>query len=170
MKVEFYYKKNKAKNTFICSSWYLYIDVQVLNWRTTLKFPKEYVEKLTPASINFVQRLICDHSIRLGGINGSAAVKAHPWFKGVDFDSIHELEAPHRSDMCKQFDKLETDLKNLDVSDPAFEKTIETITCNFDDFPDEPLPGAPEGRIGGKYNIVIFFEYIFISFFYEKET
>jgi len=124
---------------------------KVLNWRTTLSFPKEYVEKLSPASINFVRRLICDPSVRLGSINGAADVKSHPWLKDVDFDTIHEQQAPHTSEMCTNIVALKEKLQKLDVKDPVFEDTIHTITCNFDDFPDEPLPGAPEGRIGGKH-------------------
>ena len=50
--------------------------------------------------------------------------------------------------MSADVDAMFEHLKVLEHQDPKFDAIIKEITQNFDDFPDEPLPGAHEGRIG----------------------
>jgi hypothetical protein len=66
----------------------------------------------------------------------------------MPFERMHELEAPHVPHFSQSVDDIFSLLQKLDANDPQFEQLVHEITANFDEFPDEPLPGAPEGLIG----------------------
>jgi len=110
-------------------------------------FPRDCVNRLSPVCLDFVRRLICDPDQRIG-MSGSTEIRQHPWFAEVHFDSIRELEAPHVPSFSQDVDSIFKQLQELEATDMQFGELIQEITSNFDDFPDEPLPGAPEGRIG----------------------
>ena len=41
-------------------------------------------------------------------------------------------------------------MKQMDASDPQFAALVSEMTSNFDDFPDEPMPGTgADGKAGG---------------------
>lgn len=120
---------------------------KIIHWRKSLVFPRDVVQRVSPTSIDFVRRLICDPENRIG-INGSEEIRAHPWFSPIDYSTIHELQAPHVPAFSENVDKILEELKTLPHTEPRFMQLIDEITANFDKFPDEPLPGAPEGKIG----------------------
>jgi len=118
---------------------------KILAWRSTLAFPRERAAKLSPTAIDFIRRLICDPDQRLG-LRGSGELKSHPWFAGVNFDTIRDKEAPFVPTFSRSVADLFQELRTRQPTDPVFQQIIEEITSNFDNFPDEPLPG--EGRLG----------------------
>jgi len=59
---------------------------KIVNWKKTLMFPKN----LNPAAEDILRRLITDSSKRLGW----EEIKAHPFFRGLDWDSIRRTKAP----------------------------------------------------------------------------
>ncbi|GBG25923.1 Protein kinase, putative [Hondaea fermentalgiana] len=120
---------------------------KIIHWRKSLAFPRECVQRLSPECVKFVQRLICDPEDRLG-MNGAADIKAQPWLSSIDFAKIREAEAPHVPKFSADVDTIFTQLQLYDHQSREFNALIQEITSLFDDFPDEPLPGAPEGRIG----------------------
>jgi hypothetical protein len=63
-----------------------------MQWKKTFTIPAE--AKLSQASIDILQRLICDSDCRLGR-NGSEEIKAHPFFKDVDWETMRQLKAPY---------------------------------------------------------------------------
>ncbi|KAH1081456.1 hypothetical protein J1N35_021217 [Gossypium stocksii] len=63
---------------------------KIVNWKTHLKFPEE--AKLSAEAIDLISKLLCDVSHRLGS-KGAGEIKEHPWFQGVDWDRIYEMEA-----------------------------------------------------------------------------
>ena len=65
---------------------------KIMQWKKTFTIPAE--AKLSQASIDILQRLICDADCRLGR-NGVEEIKAHPFFKDVDWDAMRELTAPY---------------------------------------------------------------------------
>ena len=93
--------------------------IQIINWRTYLKFPNE--AKLSTEAKDLICRLMCNVELRLG-TKGAHEIKvgtfklsyllylslhrrlcaqltwiswcqAHPWFKGVQWDRLYQMEA-----------------------------------------------------------------------------
>lgn len=65
---------------------------KVLDWKNTFVIPKE--ARLSMESTDLLRRLICHPSERLG-CNGVDEIKAHPFFKGVDWKRIRDITAPN---------------------------------------------------------------------------
>ncbi|XP_031284387.1 serine/threonine-protein kinase 38-like [Pistacia vera] len=63
---------------------------KIVNWRTHLKFPEE--AKLSPEAKDLISKLLCNVNQRLGS-KGSDEIKAHPWFDGVNWDKLYQIEA-----------------------------------------------------------------------------
>ncbi|KAE8699528.1 Serine/threonine-protein kinase tricorner [Hibiscus syriacus] len=63
---------------------------KIVNWRTHLKCPEE--AKLSEEATDLISKLLCDVNHRLGS-NGAGEIKEHPWFRGVDWDRIYEIDA-----------------------------------------------------------------------------
>ncbi|GBB97232.1 hypothetical protein RclHR1_29440002 [Rhizophagus clarus] len=64
---------------------------KIINWRDQLYFPDDV--HLGPEAENLVRRLICAPEQRLGR-HGAEEIKVHPFFAGVDWDTIRSIEAP----------------------------------------------------------------------------
>ncbi|KEP50292.1 AGC/NDR kinase [Rhizoctonia solani 123E] len=98
---------------------------KILNWRTSLRFPPR--PRISREGVDLMARLLCEPEDRIGAqgglpmamnrrsgflggsLDGAADIKAHPWFKNIDFARIHEQEAPfkpelQRPDDTKHFD------------------------------------------------------------------
>ncbi|XP_010265016.1 PREDICTED: serine/threonine-protein kinase tricorner-like isoform X2 [Nelumbo nucifera] len=63
---------------------------KIVNWRTHLKFPEE--AKLSPEAKDLISKLLCHVDQRLG-TRGADEIKAHPWFNGVEWDKLYQMEA-----------------------------------------------------------------------------
>lgn len=65
---------------------------KILNWEETLRFPPEAV--LSFEAKDLIHRLICDSKNRLGATEGIEEFKAHPFFKGIDWNNLHRMTPP----------------------------------------------------------------------------
>ncbi|KAL9992038.1 putative protein kinase AGC-NDR family [Helianthus debilis subsp. tardiflorus] len=63
---------------------------KIVNWRTHLKFPEE--AKLSPEAKDLICKLLCNVEKRLG-TKGAHEIKAHPWFKGIQWEKLYQMEA-----------------------------------------------------------------------------
>ncbi|KAJ6336152.1 hypothetical protein OIU78_012707 [Salix suchowensis] len=63
---------------------------KIVNWRTHLKFPEEV--RLSPEAKDLISKLLCNVDQRLG-TDGADEIKAHPWFNGVGWDKLYQMEA-----------------------------------------------------------------------------
>ncbi|QCE05080.1 serine/threonine-protein kinase tricorner-like [Vigna unguiculata] len=63
---------------------------KIVNWRTNLKFPEE--AKLSVEAKDLICRLLCNVEQRLG-TKGADEIKAHPWFKGIEWDKLYKMKA-----------------------------------------------------------------------------
>ncbi|KAJ6684910.1 SERINE/THREONINE-PROTEIN KINASE [Salix purpurea] len=63
---------------------------KIVNWRTHLKFPEE--ARLSPEAKDLISKLLCNVDQRLG-TDGADEIKAHPWFNGVGWDKLYQMEA-----------------------------------------------------------------------------
>lgn len=81
---------------------------KIINWKQTLVFPGE--APLSDESVDLIKGLICDSSSRLTFEH----IKAHPFFEGVNFDTIRQSEAPiipvvSKEDDVSNFDQFKDD-------------------------------------------------------------
>ncbi|TYJ09483.1 hypothetical protein E1A91_A11G144700v1 [Gossypium mustelinum] len=89
---------------------------KIVNWKTHLKFPEE--AKLSAEATDLISKLLCDVSHRLGS-KGAGEIKEHPWFQGVDWDRIYEMEAAFIPEV------------NNELDTQNFEKFDECSVCLF---------------------------------------
>lgn len=64
---------------------------KILNWQETLVFPEDI--HLSPESENLIRMLLTSQEKRLGR-GGAHEIKAHPFFRGVDWSQIRQYSAP----------------------------------------------------------------------------
>lgn len=74
---------------------------KIVNWRTYLKFPDE--AKLTLEAKDLICRLLCDVDQRLGS-RGGDDIKGHPWFNGIQWDKLYEMEAAYKPEVNGELD------------------------------------------------------------------
>ncbi|KAG5075680.1 hypothetical protein JHK84_056911 [Glycine max] len=63
---------------------------KIVNWRNYLKFPEEV--KISAEAKDLISRLLCNVDQRLG-TKGADEIKAHPWFKGIEWDKLYQIKA-----------------------------------------------------------------------------
>ncbi|KAK6944793.1 Protein kinase domain [Dillenia turbinata] len=74
---------------------------KIVHWRNHLKFPED--TRLTPEAKDLICRLLCDVENRLG-TGGADQIKAHPWFKDVEWDKLYEMEAAFKPEVNNELD------------------------------------------------------------------
>ncbi|EIW83144.1 kinase-like protein [Coniophora puteana RWD-64-598 SS2] len=115
---------------------------KILNWRQSLKFPSR--PHVSQEGINLMKQLLCEPEDRLGSqasssvfrpdslavhgrrsgfmlpgtatgcIDGAHLIKAHPWFRGIDWQSIHRYPAPYKPELITP-----EDTRHFDSDIPA---------------------------------------------------
>jgi len=115
---------------------------KIVNWPETLVFPPEATAPLSPQCVDFVKRLMCSVSSRLGRNDGLAEIRTHPWLATVQWEQLRSMPAPFVPDICAKLEPTLDQLRALPSSDPKFAPLVKELTANFDDFPDKPLPGG----------------------------
>ncbi|KAI4336980.1 hypothetical protein L6164_015445 [Bauhinia variegata] len=66
---------------------------KIINWKICLKFPEEI--KISDEAKDLICHLLCDVETRLG-TRGVEEIKAHPWFRGIQWDMLYEMEAAYK--------------------------------------------------------------------------
>lgn len=108
---------------------------KIVNWRTHLKFPEE--AKLSAEAKDLISRLLCNVAHRLG-TKGAHEIKAHPWFKGIQWESLYQMEAafvPEVNDELdtqnfEKFEELGTTGQSSSRSGP-WKKMLPSKDVNF---------------------------------------
>ncbi|KAF3968441.1 hypothetical protein ACB098_02G085900 [Castanea mollissima] len=129
---------------------------KIVNWRTHLKFPEE--AKLSPEAKDLISRLLCNVDQRLG-TKGADEIKAHPWFKGIEWDKLYQMKAafiPEVNDELdtQNFEKFEEADNQIQTSSKAgpWRKMLSSKDINFVGYTyknfeivnDHQLPGIAE--------------------------
>lgn len=86
---------------------------KIMHWRKTFKVPPE--ANLSQASTDILKRLICDTETRLGR-NGVDEIKAHPFFKGIDWDTVRKMTPPYIPQVASEISNENFD--QFDEEDP----------------------------------------------------
>eukprot|EP00937_MAST-01D_sp_MAST-1D-sp2_P000099 g99.t1 len=118
---------------------------KIVNWPDTLVFPADATRGLSAPCLDFVKRLMCNVPQRLGRDKGLADIKKHPWLADVAWDTMRSQRAPFVPDLCTKLEPTLDKLRGMPSTHRDFPAIVKELTANFDDFPDNPLPGA-----GGK--------------------
>ncbi|XP_057722413.1 uncharacterized protein LOC130936366 [Arachis stenosperma] len=109
---------------------------KIVNWKSHLKFPEE--ARLSPEAKDLISKLLCNVPQRLGS-NGADEIKAHPFFNGVVWDKLYQMEAafiPEVNDELdtQNFEKFEESdnhvLKSASRSGP-WRKMLSSKDMNF---------------------------------------
>ncbi|KAK4415715.1 Serine/threonine-protein kinase CBK1 [Sesamum alatum] len=74
---------------------------KIVHWRNHLRFPNE--SRLTPQAKDLIRRLLRDADNRLGS-HGVDEIKAHPWFKDIEWDKLYEIEAAYKPEVTGELD------------------------------------------------------------------
>ncbi|KAI3898604.1 hypothetical protein MKW98_000717 [Papaver atlanticum] len=108
---------------------------KIVNWRTHLKFPEE--AKLSVEAKDLIGKLLCNVEQRLG-TKGANEIKAHPWFDGVEWDRLYQMEAafiPEVNDELdtqnfEKFEEAENQIQTSAKSGP-WRKMLSSKDINF---------------------------------------
>ncbi|KAM0985485.1 hypothetical protein ACFX13_012972 [Malus domestica] len=129
---------------------------KIVNWRTHLQFPEE--AKLSPEAKDLISKLLCNVDQRLG-TKGADEIKAHSWFKGIEWDKLYQMKAafiPEVNDELdtQNFEKLEEGDNQIETSTRAgpWRKMLSSKDVNFVGYTyknfeivnDDQLPGIAE--------------------------
>ncbi|XP_059445060.1 uncharacterized protein LOC132176917 [Corylus avellana] len=129
---------------------------KIVNWRTHLKFPEE--AKLSPEAKDLISKMLCNVDHRLG-TKGADEIKAHPWFKGIEWDKLYQMKAafiPEVNDELdtQNFEKFEEADNQIQTSSKAgpWRKMLSSKDINFVGYTyknfeivnDHQLPGIAE--------------------------
>ncbi|OVA15819.1 Protein kinase domain [Macleaya cordata] len=115
---------------------------KIINWRTCLKFPEE--PKISANAKDLICHLLCDVETRLG-TRGVEEIKAHPWFGGVEWDKLYEMEAAYKPIVNGELD-----------------------TQNFEKFDDVEDPTSALPRVGPWRKMLTSKDANFIGYTYKK--
>lgn len=134
---------------------------KIANWRTSLRFPsKPYVSR---EAQDFIASLICAKEDRLGSKYGASEIKAHPFFRSIDFDTIHTQTPPFVPELNSLDDTkyFEDDIEDAPIA-PA------DVGAGFD--PNATRDPMLNDKVQGEHLLQIRKNLAFqVSFFDEKE-
>ncbi|MBA0852844.1 hypothetical protein Goshw_010364, partial [Gossypium schwendimanii] len=109
---------------------------KIVNWKNHLKFPEE--ANLSSEAEDLINKLLCNVNQRLGS-NGADEIKAHPWFEGVDWDRIYQMDAafiPEVNDELdtqnfEKFDESENPVRKPSSKSGPWRKMLSSKDLNF---------------------------------------
>ena len=88
---------------------------KILHWQQTLVIPAE--ANLSPHATDILKKLMCDSEHRLGK-NGVEEIKAHEFFRGIDWDRIRQKVSPYRPQVKSAIDTTRFD--KFDEEEPFY--------------------------------------------------
>ncbi|CAH8337577.1 unnamed protein product [Eruca vesicaria subsp. sativa] len=111
---------------------------KIVSWRTQLVFPED--ARLTPEARDLICSLLCDSDHRLGSHGaGAEQIKAHPWFKDVEWEKLYEMDAAFKpvvngeldTQNFMKFDEVDCPKPTRTGSGPSWKVSITPQNINF---------------------------------------
>ncbi|KAL0366188.1 UNVERIFIED_CONTAM: Serine/threonine-protein kinase-like [Sesamum radiatum] len=115
---------------------------KIINWKACLKFPEE--PKISDEAKDLISHLLCDVDKRLG-TRGVEEIKEHPWFRGVKWESLYEMEAAYKPTVNGDLD-----------------------TQNFEKFDEGEKPPSNAPRVGPWRKMLTSKDANFIGYTFKK--
>ncbi|KAF5740679.1 hypothetical protein HS088_TW11G00756 [Tripterygium wilfordii] len=115
---------------------------KIVNWRACLKFPEE--PKISAEARDLICHFLCDVETRLG-TRGVDELKAHPWFRRIQWDKLYETEAAYTPKVSGDLD-----------------------TQNFEKFPDVEGPPSTAPTVGPWRKMLTSKDTNFIGYTFRK--
>ena len=88
---------------------------KILNWQKYLKIPSK--TKITKEAEDLIKKLINNSSERLGK-RGAQEIKAHPFFKGFDWENVRNTKAPFIPQLKSEYDTVY--FETFDAKEPFY--------------------------------------------------
>ncbi|CAH2061816.1 unnamed protein product, partial [Iphiclides podalirius] len=102
--------------------------------------PDDAAAQVSEEAKDLIRRLICSSENRLGK-NGLQDFKSHPWFSGLEWESVREMQAPFVPDVASP-----TDTSNFDVDDTDIRRVQPPYARLSEAVPPPPPSAAFSGR------------------------
>ncbi|GMI85744.1 nuclear Dbf2-related 5 [Hibiscus trionum] len=127
---------------------------KIVNWKNHLKFPEE--AQLSPEAKDLISKLLCNVNQRLGS-NGAGEIKAHPWFEGVDWDRIYQMDAafiPEVNDELdtqnfEKFDESDVPVGKSSSKSGPWRKMLSSKDLNFVGYTYKNFEIVNDGQVPG---------------------
>jgi len=88
---------------------------KIVHWRNYLTFPENI--RLSPEARHLICSLLCDVNNRLGS-RGAHEIKAHPWFRDIQWDKLYDMDAAYKPEVNGALD-TQNFMKYDEVDPPA---------------------------------------------------
>mmetsp|Transcript_11278 Transcript_11278/g.31423 ORF Transcript_11278/g.31423 Transcript_11278/m.31423 type:complete len:463 (-) Transcript_11278:133-1521(-) len=124
---------------------------KIVNWKHYLRIPEE--SKLSNAARDFILGLMCGVNDRLGTRGGVNEIKAHPFFRGIDWSTLYSKAAAYQPTVLhdldtSNFEKFEEDenmnTPNRRSSRIDIAQDVNFVGYNYKDF--EAIPSISRTR------------------------
>ncbi|XP_043252876.1 serine/threonine-protein kinase Genghis Khan isoform X3 [Colletes gigas] len=108
---------------------------KIMNHKNCFDFPTDDMYEVSEEAKDLMKKLICSSEFRLGQ-NGIDDFKKHPWFDGVNWDTLRDSTAPYIPEVSSptdtsNFDVDDTDVRSSDAVPPAANSAFSALHLPF---------------------------------------
>ncbi|KAK0091664.1 hypothetical protein PV326_002890 [Microctonus aethiopoides] len=108
---------------------------RIMNHKNCFDFPADDAYDVSDEAKDLMKKLICSSDFRLGQ-NGIDDFKKHPWFNGVNWDTLRDSTAPYIPEVSSptdtsNFDVDDTDVRSSDAVPPSANSAFSALHLPF---------------------------------------
>ncbi|XP_024946163.1 serine/threonine-protein kinase Genghis Khan isoform X1 [Cephus cinctus] len=108
---------------------------KIMNHKNCFDFPTDDIYDVSEEAKDLMRKLICSSEFRLGQ-NGVEDFKKHPWFEGVNWDTLRDSTVPYIPEVSSptdtsNFDVDDTDVRSSDAVPPSANSAFSALHLPF---------------------------------------